>query len=547
MQQWHKHEYAECLKSLKEISVDDSTYKVDHNTALARYKNGEFDRVDLIKTLQALSVEGVSEKRFQPEACFAMYNLAVIHVEERQLRTALTLLEDLFQYIDAIDETIALCICFLLLDVYIMIGAADGWLHEKAQSVVDYLEKPHMFNDGNSTMSSNQQCNVKSRLTAYKTKLALLQGLGPIPPLENDIKDDASIFGVTSEKPLTGISECLNANILHQSGNEFESLSLLEEARKKGLPNMYYLNNVGCIHYFSGRYSCAAVYFARALQSDERREEVLCNLGVQLLRNELPVLAYDCFFKVAGINYNRPRVWIHIAECVAMSHSAEGGLRTMDSVSGQGSARKIHLNAKSLPQKKKNATRLPLDMGLRATVNVLYIVSKDLLNSNSSDESDILHLRTLKYTALLLRAYLALCQENWSLAYNTSEELIKNLTQSKIPKVNSMLVVAHTYCAESRIRLGLSGDTMDHLRKALDFEIEELKLTKNQSSVQMKSTLCVNMALVKLIAGDLVEPENLLHKAIEFLPSSLHAMRALIYLYLRRGDIDRAKRILKTT
>jgi Flp pilus assembly protein TadD len=62
-----------------------------------------------------------------------------------------------------------------------------------------------------------------------------------------------------------------------------------------------------------------------------------------------------------------------------------------------------------------------------------------------------------------------------------------------------------------------------------------------------RCALCVNAAILRVLKGDLDEAERLLGIALEITPDSPHAIRMLVYLYLQRGDLDKARRLLKTS
>lgn len=387
-----------------------------------------------------------SKTRFQPDSSYALYNCAVVHVNERQWRSALDILENLFRYIDAVDEGLALCICFLLLDVYTLVargaGASEGGLlvshvAEQAQSVIDYLEKPHAFNghknlskngssqmdgengdkrkdvSGNDITSDSQQRalegmqrawgpaqvkDVMQRLYNYKAKIGLLQAgasnKASVQNVNTDLaqfaraigesdssssspvlaEDDGSWEGLKLSPGKGGglraatpaeqasvqdvISECLRANLAYVN-KDFQACSdLLSSSSNKGLNKGIALNNKGCIQHHRGRHHCAAIMFAKALEATKSdpehcAAEISFNLGVQLLHCGKPVLAHESFLKAAPAAYHRPRLWLHIAECVVMSHAQlldqEGRVGLLHSVVGEGSERRILLKTNVFP------------------------------------------------------------------------------------------------------------------------------------------------------------------------------------------------------
>ncbi|KAM5547986.1 hypothetical protein ABKV19_002118 [Rosa sericea] len=94
-------------------------------------------------------------------------------------------------------------------------------------------------------------------------------------------------------------------------------------------------NNLGCIYYQLGKYHTSSVFFSNALLncSSLRKDRplnlstfsldnsllIVYNCGMQYLACGKPLLAARCFQKAGLIFYNRPLLWLRLAECCMMA------------------------------------------------------------------------------------------------------------------------------------------------------------------------------------------------------------------------------------
>jgi len=67
-----------------------------------------------------------------------------------------------------------------------------------------------------------------------------------------------------------------------------------------------------------------------------------------------------------------------------------------------------------------------------------------------------------------------------------------------------------------------------------------------QEENEFRASLCNNLATVYILKGDLVQAEQCVARAFSHVPSFGAALLNLIYLNLRRGDVNKALKILKT-
>lgn len=87
-----------------------------------------------------------------------LYNLSALHFQQKQYGAAQAVLEQLFLHIGPLDDSLAIHICLLLLDV--LCHSARGNLHSEASrrgfalqsaAVLAFLERPHALNSSSSS------------------------------------------------------------------------------------------------------------------------------------------------------------------------------------------------------------------------------------------------------------------------------------------------------------------------------------------------------------------------------------------------------------
>lgn len=87
------------------------------------------------------------------DASVLLYNISALHFQQKQYGAAQAVLEHLFLHIEPLDESLAIHICLLLLDV--LCHTARGNLHSEANlrrfalqsaAVLTFLERPHAMN-----------------------------------------------------------------------------------------------------------------------------------------------------------------------------------------------------------------------------------------------------------------------------------------------------------------------------------------------------------------------------------------------------------------
>lgn len=197
----------DALIKLKNKSKD-SDPKILHNIAITEYyASGASDPQKLlddlskVKTLitekaasaQSESVEG-QEEGAPPsddiDTALLQYNQAVILYQTRKYASALDILTRLFRTIEPIEDYLAVRICFLLVDIYLILKQT-----EKGFGVIAYLEKLYANLNKPTEEKSTQEKDEKDKEKDNKEKEkdkekdkdksvgeSLFQKPEPIPP-----------------------------------------------------------------------------------------------------------------------------------------------------------------------------------------------------------------------------------------------------------------------------------------------------------------------------------------------------------------------------
>ncbi|KAL2534847.1 Tetratricopeptide repeat (TPR)-like superfamily protein [Abeliophyllum distichum] len=129
----------------------------------------------------------------------------------------------------------------------------------------------------------------------------------------------------------------LKSHLEYARGNHRKAIKLLMASSNRieiGISSMYY-NNLGCIFYRLGKHHTSGVFFSKALSisslvrkekplklatiSQDKSLLITYNCGLHYLVCGKPFPAARCFQKASLGSYNRPLVWLRIAECCLMA------------------------------------------------------------------------------------------------------------------------------------------------------------------------------------------------------------------------------------
>ncbi|GMY35807.1 CCR4-NOT transcription complex subunit 10 [Fagus crenata] len=344
----------------------------------------------------------------------AILNIAVIWFHLHEYAKALSVLGPLYHNIEPIDETTALHICLLLLDVALACHDAS-----KSADVLIYVERAFgvscMSQVDNGSMAQQQAANLVAKSSSVLPSSSLATDvshsdlaasvIGSEHPLSRTLSDETLEYetmlstldiggqnsarpsGLTSSNDLSrtpvdrsfttvdlklklqlykvrfllltrnlkqakrevkhvmniarGKDSCtallLKSQIEYARGNHRKAIKLLVASsnRTDTAISSIFNNNLGCIYYQLGKYHTASIFFSKALTNTSvlRKDKplklstfaqdnslhIIYNCGVQYLACGKPVLAARCFQKASLVFYNRPLLWLRLAECCLMA------------------------------------------------------------------------------------------------------------------------------------------------------------------------------------------------------------------------------------
>ncbi|XP_044471890.1 CCR4-NOT transcription complex subunit 10-like isoform X2 [Mangifera indica] len=356
------------------------------------------------------------------DSSVAKLNIAVIWFHLQEYAKALSILEPLYQNIEPIDESTALQICLLLLDVALACHDAS-----RSADVLIYLEKAFgvgcVSQGDTGSMVQQQSANLLAKYSSVPTSSSIADGSNSdlsasVNTSENQLtrtlseetlEDDTVLALSTLEigqnltgpigQNLTGpiglssVNELsrtlvdksistvdlklklqiykvrfllltrnlkqakrevkhamniargrdssmalfLKSQLEYARGNHRKAIKLLlalSNRTEMGISSMFN-NNLGCIYYQFSKYHTSSVLFSKALSnsaslrkdkplklltfSQDKSLLITYNCGVQYLACGKPMLAARCFQKASLVFYERPLLWLRLAECCLMA------------------------------------------------------------------------------------------------------------------------------------------------------------------------------------------------------------------------------------
>ncbi|KAH6824489.1 hypothetical protein C2S53_002899 [Perilla frutescens var. hirtella] len=218
----------------------------------------------------------------------------------------------------------------------------------------------------------------------------------------------------------------LKSQLEYARRNPRKAIKLLMASSNRteiGISSMYY-NNLGCIYYQLGKHQTSGVFFSKALKnsslvrkekpikllnlSQDKSHLISYNCGMHSLACGRPFHAARCFQKASIIFYNRPLLWLRIAECCLMAlekglitsnFSAVGRSDIKVSVIGMGKWRHLALRYGVPPNGQCDNGKvdlcpgdvkqpdLSLSLAWQCLINALYLLdSPDAKHSRSSSD-----------------------------------------------------------------------------------------------------------------------------------------------------------------
>ncbi|KAL8126032.1 hypothetical protein AgCh_013358 [Apium graveolens] len=217
----------------------------------------------------------------------------------------------------------------------------------------------HSLNDISRTQVDDSIPIIDLRLKLHLYKVRLLLLTRNLKTAKREVKMAMNIARGNNSMVLF-----LKSQLEYARGNHPKAVKLLMASSNRteiGTSILFY-NNLGCIHYRLGKYQTSGIYFSKALSTSSviRKEKpqnqthgsfsldksllVAYNCGMQYLAIGKPILAARCFYKASLVFYNRPLLWLRIAECCLMA--LEKGLLDSTGAASESSEIKVHVVGK---------------------------------------------------------------------------------------------------------------------------------------------------------------------------------------------------------
>ncbi|XP_033836624.1 CCR4-NOT transcription complex subunit 10 isoform X4 [Periophthalmus magnuspinnatus] len=430
------------LDSLQELNKED--YKIPMNRAVVEfYKSGQTTTGALKQTLLRLKnqvhssaedVDGLDDV----ENCMLYYNQAIVLYHLRQYSEAIAIAERLYQFLEPF-ERFALCVSFLLVDLYLITFQPEKALH--LLTVLDKLSVQGGSKNGKENHNSNKEAasqkaefaammeGAKSKMHQYKVR-AYIQ-MKSSKACKREIKSVMNTAGNSAP------SLFLKSNFEYLRGNYRKAVKLLNSSNIAEHPGplktgecvrCMFWNNLGCIHFAMGKHNLGIFYFKKALQENDhtcaqlgdggsgpakkfagipmcallsnKRYELLYNCGIQLLHIGRPLAAFECLMEAVQVYHSNPRLWLRLAECCICankggSEQESKGLPCkkgiVQSIAGQGYHRKIILasqSAQSSPYSEGQSAAIPVASMEFAAIclrNALLLLPEDQQQDAKTD------------------------------------------------------------------------------------------------------------------------------------------------------------------
>ncbi|XP_061964843.1 uncharacterized protein LOC133689113 [Populus nigra] len=361
---------------------------------------------------------------------------------------------------------------------------------------------------------------MKLKLHLYKVQFLLLTR--NLKQAKREVKLAINIARVR-DSPMALL---LKSQLEYARSNHRKAIKLLMAASNRtemGISSMF--NNLGCIYYQLGKYHTASVLFSKALSSSSSLQKdkpwklltflqdksllIVYNCGVQHLACGKPLLAARCFEKASLVFYNRPLLWLRLAECCLVA--LERGLLEASRVLSDKSDVTVHVFGKG------KWRHLAIENGISRNGYVDSVEKEDMFSGSDGQLKlsvplarqcllNALHL--LDYSGLNhlkpgLPSNLSLDENEMSEAGSMKSSNHKNLTgfDSKTSTGGLGQVNANGDAKEQK-----GGTSQEIMQNSISFH-EDIRRRENQL---LKQALLANLAYVEL---ELENPEKALSTA----------------------------------
>jgi len=520
MQEYDRGAYNQCTTTMGRLGAERATdVKVIHNRSVAIFYQTNCKAIDEfrhnIQTVfnMAKISPDLSEKSNLDDADYAVvyYNKAVMLHHEKQHRSALSILEKLFKYIEPIDEGLAQKVMVLLTELYLTVHQPYEAMN-MVQNIEKFLSgKSQQDKEKNDSNSAAAQEALRARLMLYKVRCNLMAKL---------------LTNKTEFKKLQGNSHPVNyakAYHMYLKGNAKKASKMLGSLPSVQLSHttgeclaLMFANNQAVLNMSLRRPSLAICQMRDALQYNEKivRESVpnekakptlqwsyvsqhyilLHNLGVLQLHSKRPASAFECFVECVQVFHRNPRLWLRLAECCIMHHKETNDadrehvhkLEVVQASLGSGFHHKLVLgqgmsrHSKSSPS---NSVFPNLNLGFASFClhNARALLPTDpqdvvappqdeqaefsppapmpsLLSAEPSNPLRETEVANLRCSVLCSSAYVALCEQEFYKALTYCKDLLRQPNLSPAQKY-----LGHMYKGEALVALDRIADGVDEL------------------------------------------------------------------------------------
>lgn len=358
--------FSACMDKLKSLSsLLQNNPKIQHNMCVCHFHQSGFQHVENLKkglkqVCNLVQVDPDNAPSVEDtDHAVLFFNQAVILYHQRQHNQAIKILEKLFQVIEPLEDKLAVQVLLLLAEACLCTQQPD-----KALRPLSYIDKQITSSkQGGGEKSEGKEnkdnetdfvslCEKnKAKIHQLKTKCYLQ--LKHMRFCKRELKSVMT----SSSNGHPSAALFLKSNFEYERGNFRKAIKLLTGAQHdsdpwqtgESVPVMYY-NNLGCVHFYMGKYHLACHYAKKALmenteavqllvkKSSQRRTsrplhtmgfsrhyELLYNAGIQLLHAGRPLAAFDCLIETVQVYSTNPRLWLRLAECcIAVNKGTPG-------------------------------------------------------------------------------------------------------------------------------------------------------------------------------------------------------------------------------
>ncbi|XP_076325133.1 CCR4-NOT transcription complex subunit 10 isoform X2 [Tachypleus tridentatus] len=525
-QEFENKNYEKCKSILNKLSQTRSgDPKILHNLAVVEYYQSEFRNTDeLQKKIKEVcdkaqvnidNVDGLDDV----DHCVIFFNQAVILYHSHQYNAALNIMDKLFQFIEPLDDQLAIKTCLLLLELYLCVNQP-----EKAARPIAYME--NMLYGNNKTSSNGSKAQTpekekeregskekevkekkettdsnfhdiyKPKLQQYKARFYLM--LKSTKACRRELKTlmstGVSVSGVYLRSQLEYLrNNCRKAMKLLNTASVSVATHTFKETGDN-IAAMYY-NNMGCLHFYMGKPNLGCFYFNKAVQEHNNAiksltegepdtlssrplftvdvtayYQLMYNLGLQYLHAGKPLQAFERLLEAVQVYHTNPRLWLRLAECCMQNHKPDNSRdfslkeRQKDMIRGSvgsGPHRKIIMSPFISNDNKLSTSTTVSSQGgsVEESEGASPVegqhVTVNGLPANSIQGAEVAN---LKNSILVASAYVALCLGDMVMALKHAETL---LSQPRISGAHKFL--AHLYAAEASIMMDDISDAIQYL------------------------------------------------------------------------------------